>query len=467
MRIAPLAVGLPIALLSAGSAARAPLDAGLQALHVGDYRSAIVEFRRAADSDPGAPDPVYLLLFSRWSQRAFEEGEDTKTDPVFDAAYDELVRVAEARLAQSPKDADTLAALGGGQVLRAQVEAVRGNYFRAGREARQGKKALERALAISPSLETALFPMGALNYYADRVPLLIKGIRPLLFIPGGDSDLGLRQIKEVADRNGRFQVEARLLFGILCADRYQKRYAEAVRHFERAAADSPESPVVRAALGSLWLRIGDDRAAEAAFQDGLELATGVGIERARQRRWLWLGVAEARVMGWRLSDAEAALQKSGEEAVSESNAALDRARRRIEEEVRQKRAAFPAVTGSGAPSREQAEAAAKADASSPVAWMLVGQRRLEAADVSGAKRALDQAAGLLRSDAPAWLQGSLALLQGRAESALGRTRQAHAAWDRAAGVRRFRNAEQARLLMGEPGAGSEICVPGEEIRTGK
>jgi tetratricopeptide (TPR) repeat protein len=343
-------------------------------------------------------------------------------------------------------------------VLRAQVEAVRGNYFRAGREARQGKKALERALAISPSLETALFPMGALNYYSDRVPLLIKGIRSLLFIPGGDVDLGLRQIKEVADGNGRFQIEARLLFGLLCADRYQKRYPEAVRHFERAAKDSPESPVVRAALGSLWLRLGDDRAAEAAFQEGLKLTSGVGIERARQRRWLWLGTAEARVMGWRLSEAEAALQKSNEEAPSENSAGLARTRRRIEEEVRQKRAAFPSVNGS-APSREQAEAATRADASSPVAWLLLGQRRLEAGDAAGAKQALDRAATLLHSDAPAWMLGGVPLLQGSAESALGRTKQARADWDRAAGVRRFRNAEQARMLLGNPGEGSEICVP--------
>ena len=467
MRCSPLLVGLPLALLSAGSAARAPLDAGLQALHVGDYRSAIVEFRRAADSDPGEPDPVYLLLFSRWSQRAFEEGEDSKVDPVFDAAYDELARVAGARLASFPKDADALAALGGAQVLRAQVEAVRGNYFRAGREARQGKKALERALAISPGLETALFPMGALNYYADRVPLVVKGIRSLLFIPGGDTDLGLRQIREVADSNGRFQIEARLLFGLLCADRYQRRYHEAVRHFERAASDAPESPVVRAALGSLWLRLGDDRAAEAAFQDGLKLATGVGVERARQRRWLWLGTAEARVMAWRLSEAEAALAKSNEEASSESSSPLERARKRIEEELRQKRAAFPTVAGNGAPTREQAEAATRATATSAAAWMLLGQRRLEAGDAASARQALDKAQSLLHSDAPAWVSGGVALLHGEAEAALGRPRQAHSDWDRAAGVRRFRNAERARMLLGDPGEGSEICVPQEEIRTGK
>lgn len=459
MRFAPIALGLPLALLTSGAATRAPLDAGLQAMHAGDYRSAIVEFRRAAESDPGSPDPVYLMLFSRWSQRAFEEGEDAKADPVFDAAYDELVRVAGDRLAQSPKDADALAALGGGQVLRAQVEALRGNYFRAGREARQGKKALERALAIAPSLETALFPMGALNYYADRVPLIIKGIRPLLLIPGGDVDLGLRQIKEVADGNGRFQIEARLLLGLLCADRYQKRYQEAVRHFERAVEASPDSPVVRAALGALWLRLGNDRAAEEAFQEGIKRTSGVGIERARQRRWLWLGTAEARLMGWRLAEAEAALAKSSEEAATESSSGLDRARRRIEEELRVKRTAFPASPAHATPSREEAEAVTRAQAGSAPAWMLLGQRRLEAGDAAGAKQALDRAASLVHSDAPVWLAGGVALLHGEAEAALGRTRQAHADWERVSGMRRFRNTERARMLLGEPGAGSEICAP--------
>ena len=454
----PLLAVLPVAFVASGAASRAPLDAGLQAMHAGDYRGAIVEFRRAADADPGSPDPVYLLLFSRWSQRAFEEGEDAKADPVFDAAYDELVRVANARLAQAPADSEALAALGGGQVLRAQVEALRGNYFRAGREARQGKKALEKALAITPSLETALFPMGALNYYADRVPLLVKGLRSLLFIPGGDVHLGLRQIRQVAEGNGRFQIEARLLFGILCADKYQQRYREAVRHFERAVEQSPDSPVVRAALASIQMRLGDDRAAETEFQEGLKRAAGGGDERARQRRWMWLGTAEARLMSWRLQEAEEALRSATAETV-ENTASLDRARRRLDEELRLKREAFPDFRGAGSPTRDQAEAAVRAVPGSAAAWMLAGARRLEAGEAMEARQALDQATALLHSDAPAWLSGGVTLLHGSAEAALGRTRQAHGDWDRAAGVKRFRNAERARLLLGDPGDGSEICVP--------
>jgi tetratricopeptide (TPR) repeat protein len=461
-----LPAALSLALLGAaasrapfGSAvARAPLDAGLQALHSGDYRGAIAEFRRAADADPASPDPVYMLLFSRWSQRAFEEGEDAKADPVFDSAYDDLMKVANARLAKTPNDAEALAALGGGQVLRAQVEALRGNYFRAGREARQGKKALEKALAISPSLETALFPMGALNYYADRVPLIVKGLRPFLFIPGGNVPLGLKQIRTVADGHGRFQTEARLLFGVLCADRYQQRYREAVAQFERAVESSPDSPVVRAALASIQLRLGEDRDAEASFQEGLQRAGGDGPERGRQRRWLWLGTAEARLMGWRLTEAEEAFRKAAAEPV-ENTSSLERARRRLDDELRLKRDAFPGFDGAGAPTREQAEDATKAVPGSAAAWMLLGSRRLDAGDAPGARLALEKAASLLPADAPAWLEGGVTLLHGDAEAALGRSRQAHSDWERAAGVKRFRNAERARMKLQDPGEGSEICVP--------
>jgi hypothetical protein len=63
------------------------------------------------------------------------------------------------------------------------------------------------------------------------------------------------------------------------------------------------------------------------------------------------------------------------------------------------------------------------------------------------------------ADAPAWLEGGVMLLHGDAEAALGRARQAHADWDRAAGIKRFRNVERARMKLQDPGEGSEICVP--------
>jgi predicted negative regulator of RcsB-dependent stress response len=91
--------------------------------------------------------------------------------------------------------------------------------------------------------------------------------------------------------------------------------------------------------------------------------------------------------------------------------------------------------------------------------MLVGARRLDAGDPARAREALDQAAEVMPADAPAWLEGGVMLLHGDAEAALGRARQAHSDWDRAAGIKRFRNAERARMKLQDPGEGSEICVP--------
>src|SRR5262245_55766602 len=155
----------------------AAITTGLQALHRGEYRRALDDFKRAADADPGAPGPLFYPVFARWWQNLFADGPSGAPESAFDEAYAAAVQVAEARLEKSAGDADALATLGASRILRAHVEAMRGNYWRSGQEARRGKKALEQALAIDPAREPALFGMGALNYYADRVPLIVKGMR--------------------------------------------------------------------------------------------------------------------------------------------------------------------------------------------------------------------------------------------------------------------------------------------------
>jgi tetratricopeptide (TPR) repeat protein len=447
------------ALAGAGpSAAPATIETGLAALHRGDYVSAATEFKRAASEIPDSPDPRFLLLFSRWSQAVFEDNDAAAPDPGFDEAYQELARVTGERLSTNPKDAPALAALGGGQVLRAHMEAMRGNYWRAGQEARHGKKSLESALSLDPRLETALFPMGALNYYADRLPLVVRGLRTLLFIPGGDALLGLKQIRGVADEGSRFRVEGRLLFGMLCADRYQRRYREALRHLERARDEAPSSPIVLAALASLKMRLGQDDGAEDDFNAAVALASGEGEEKARQRRWLWLGVAETRLARWNLSGADMALHAAAAETGTGSPG-LDRAARRLEGELRERLAAVPALHTAADVTLAMAEAAIAARPDGPAAYLLKAKLLLDAGDATGANASLARARDTAGADAPAWVKGSIELLSGMADAALGRPKTAHAHWDKAAGVRRFRESEQARMLLDQPGPDSAICTP--------
>ena len=82
----------------------------------------------------------------------------------------------------------------GGLVLpRRRLRRPRAVAGAAQREARRGARrqahqaALERAIALEPSLDDAYFGLGMYRYYADVAPAAAKILRFLLLLPGGRS----------------------------------------------------------------------------------------------------------------------------------------------------------------------------------------------------------------------------------------------------------------------------------------
>lgn len=439
------------------------IDAGLKALHRGDYRRAFDEFKRAADAAPGAPEPLFYPVFGRWWQSLFAEGPGARPDGAFDQAFDAARTAAAARLEEREGDVGALAALGGAQVLRAHVEALRGNYWSSGQEARRGKKALEKALAKSPDEPAALFPMGALNYYADRVPLVVRGLRVLFFIPGGDAALGLRQIRQVADGQGALRIDGRLLLGMVCADKHQMAYDEALGHLDQARRESGGSALVRAAVADLQLRLARPADAIATIEAGLAEAIPDGTEGARQRRWLRLGMVEALAAEGRQAAAEQELTRARAEPaiVSEPLQKIDA---RLAGELAARRAALPSWNGDEADRRPRSPARAALDAAiattpdAPIPRLLRAQLALEEGAAADAVTLLEPAVRGIAAGTPAWIEGSLQLLLGRALGATGDARGARHHLERAAAVRRFRMADGARLELGKKGEDAAICA---------
>ncbi|HUD71149.1 MAG TPA: tetratricopeptide repeat protein [Dongiaceae bacterium] len=455
----------PSAVVCPACPAGPAIDSGLKALHRGDYRRAFDEFKRAADAAPGAPEPLFYPVFGRWWQYLFAEGNATRPDGAFDQAFEQARAAATARLDAQAGDVGALAAIGGAEVLKAHVEAIRGNYWRSGQEARRGKKALEQALAKSPDDPTALFPMGALNYYADRVPLVVRGLRALFFIPGGDAALGLRQIRKVADGSGTLRIEGRLLFGLVCADKYQMAYDDALGHLDQALRESGGSALLRVAIGDLQIRLGRPAEAVATLRAGLTEAMPDGPEGARQRRWLRLGIVEALAGDWRQADAEQELTRSREESATLSEG-LAKSEARIAGELAARRQALPFWNGDpadrrpGSPARAALDRAIESLPDAPIPRLLRARLALDEGDAALASALLGPEVAAITTDTPAWIDGSLELLYGRALGASGDARGARNHLERAAAVRRFRMAEQARLELGTKGEDAGICARG-------
>lgn len=426
--------------LSAAKASdgRAPgadeVTTGLTELHRGLYSRAERRFRTLAAAAPGDPAPLFLVSFSRWWSLLLERPKGSYEDEVFDQMIEAAIAEGRRKIEEDPDDYRSMAVVGGAHILRAHVEALRRNFFRGAREAGRGKKLLEAALEYDPSFEVALFPLGAFNYYADNVPLIVKGLRFLLFLPGGDRDRGLQQIRTVAESESPFRLDARLLLSEICSSDDERSYLDAIEHLDRAIVVSPDSPVVLAASGRLHNRLAYYEAAEELFKRALAAAYDDAPERTRQRLRLHLAIAEAAIAGWRLDRGEEHLRQVPLEG-REMSPSLLAARARLQRELDDKRSGDPWVRNFGE-----------------------GLRRFHEEQYAGA---LDSfaAARQAADSSPSWFEGGIALYSGIAERHLGNDRRAKEWLRRAAGVRRFRSADRARLELRGEAPENPGCAP--------
>jgi predicted Zn-dependent protease len=245
---------------------------------------------------------------------------------------------------------------------------------------------------------------------------------------------------------------------MVCADHFQRAFKEALAHLEVARAETGDSPLIAAAIGDLQERLGEPDEAAATLGGAAERALGPGPERARQRRWLRLGQAEALTAGWRLDEAEAALRAAQEEP-GPASSAMQRLDRRIREELAVKRTACPAGGDGDRTDRLGALGAAiLADPAAPTPRLARARLLYLAGRDQEALGDLAVAVDGSR-DGPSWLQGWSQIYAGLAEARLGHAAAARDHFRAASGVRRFRSSDRGLLELGERGKDAALCAP--------
>ncbi len=485
-------MGLGASALADPAGAPAPdlITSGLSELHQGLYARAEEAFGAAAREAPDDAEPLLFVAFARWWRILLEDRGKARGGDRFDEAIDATLETGERRLRAAPDDARAMASVGVAHILRSHVEAMRRNYFHAAQEARRGKRLLEASLDHDPGLTDALFALGALNYYADKVPALIKGLRALLFLPGGDADRGLEQLRTVAGSPAHFRTDARLLLALICGSREEGCFTAAEAHLRGALEDNPGSPLILASVGEIQMRLGEYDEASRTFDEAMHAATGDDPERALQRRALRIALAEALVAGWRLERAAAILREASLDAgpvppgarKAQARAALELAIKRGEAPLASwdadAQAATPAAVSSaaaGSPPGDPAETEILAQAlqaeeegrrSEALAFLRQAveahPRQALARFLRG--RVLVLAGRYAEGDAdlaaaedlaphpPPWMQGWIELYRGMADAGRGNARAARGHFHRASAVRHFASADRGvrELHAGDP-----------------
>ena len=448
------------------------IRSGLHDLHDGLYDKAEASFRQAARVVPADPGPQLFIAFDLW-WRILDDPADTSRDRPFLDAVEQAVAAGERLLEDSPDDVRVRTAVGTAHILRSQVEGLRRNFFKASQEARRGKKLLQTVHETDSGYADALFGLGAYNYYTNRIPGLARG---LLFMPRGDPELGLEQLKTLARSDAYFSTDALLLLAMICGSRDERCYPDSLAHLTQALRRNPGSPLVLGTIAGLKTRLMDYPGAIEGFEAARAAASGPGDERARQHRVLSVYLADALAADWRLAGAAEALRDAGDPAALPTR---DRqAFERIEREIAQKRGETPEtpVASRVHPSdrlqaalrahQEGREAdafallasAAETRPGDPLPHLLAGRFLFLAGKDAGAAKEL----GLAREravDPPPWMAGSIELYLGLIESRLGHREEARAHFQTASQVRRFRSVERALMELQEGTPPHARCAP--------
>jgi tetratricopeptide (TPR) repeat protein len=237
------------------------------------FDDAAAELKRACGPAPAEACDVLAATATWW--RILIDPNSRALDEQFSAEVERAIRSTEAWTEREPKNAEAHFYAGGAYAARVQWRVLRDEKLAAARDGKRIKQALERAIALDPSLDDAYFGIGLYQYYADVAPAAAKVLRFLLMLPGGDKTEGLAQMRRARTRGKLLQGEADYQLHILYLW-YEKRADLAAGLLESLVDRHPGNPIFTAQLADLQDRYEHDVTASLATWRGLLTAARDG-----------------------------------------------------------------------------------------------------------------------------------------------------------------------------------------------
>ena len=192
---------------------------------------------------PPAPEEAcqVLRVVSLWWQILLDPAS-RRLDGALNARAAAAIAACEAWTGREPRRAEAWFYLAGSYAPLVQWRVLRGERLAAAREGSKIKGALERALALDPTLNDAYFGVGLYRYYADVAPAGAKILRWLLLLPGGDRVQGMQEMLRARERGELLTGEADYQLHVLYLW-YEHKPSEALELLSALDARYPTNPL--------------------------------------------------------------------------------------------------------------------------------------------------------------------------------------------------------------------------------
>lgn len=252
---------------------------GMHKLMDGDLDGALQRFQEVQRQDAASPLSYLFEADVYWWKIYLTTGNLVDPD-VFDVvskntspydgtfmSYDqECIRRAEARIKAKQDVARSLLYEGMAYGLLGRFYGLRDSDLPTARAGKKMRSLLLQALQLDPSLTDSYLGLGTYNYFVDTLPTIVKLLRFLIGLPGGNRETGLQQLQSVANKGDLASGEAEFYLAKDFSRTNERQYAKSLSLFQDLASKYPDNMLWQLVVGSLEIRMGHEDQGEAMYR---------------------------------------------------------------------------------------------------------------------------------------------------------------------------------------------------------
>ncbi|MDE3179788.1 MAG: hypothetical protein KGM47_09020 [Acidobacteriota bacterium] len=252
---------------------------GMNELMNGDIDAAISTFQRVQAEDSGSPlgyvlegDAIWWKIYYSTANLVDPDVFDVVTsyhtpyDGRFNAVLETAIRKAEANIRARRNVARNSLYEGMAYALEARLAGLRARDLATARAGKKMRTLLFIALQLDPNLTDAYAGIGLYNYFVDTLPAIVKMLRFLIGLPGGNRELGLQQMAKAAASGEFTRGEAKFYLAKDYTRRNEMQFSKALDLFTQLAAEYPRNPFWKMMVASCYMRLGQDQKGEEAYR---------------------------------------------------------------------------------------------------------------------------------------------------------------------------------------------------------
>lgn len=260
---------------------------GVDLLMNGKLEDAIQVFRQIQARNPSSPLGYLLEADAIWWKIYLTSGNlidpdvfdvvSSDTTP-FDGRFERMVRIAIAKSQaniRADRDVPRNELYEGlAYALRARLLGLRGKDLPTARAGKKMRSLLMDAIAQDPSLMDADLGIGIYNYFVDTLPGIVRLLRWLIGLPGGNRELGLEQLRAAAEHAQLTSGEALFYLAKDYSRPSEGKYQRSLQYFQELAHRYPDNGLWKILSGSIAIRLGNRKEGEQIYKEVYDATRG-------------------------------------------------------------------------------------------------------------------------------------------------------------------------------------------------